>query len=127
MYQGGAGTLTFMLGSHLEINVQDRCSCDHTILHIYIYTHTKHAFPKAYFGPDVEKAAICSFLAPMANRFLRQAQELCTPKKDAGVVKGDPECTPTPVSKAKKVCTTFEKWVKKQQGDVSVLREARLT
>lgn len=94
---------------------------------IYIYTHTKHAFPKAYFGPDVEKAAICSFLAPMANRFLRQAQELCTPKKDAGVVKGDPECTPTPVSKAKKVCTTFEKWVKKQQGDVSVLREARLT
>ena len=63
----------------------------------------------------------------MANRFLREAQELCTPKRVAGDVKVDPETTPTPVAKAKKACTTFEKWVKKQQGDVSVLREARLT
>ena len=64
---------------------------------------------------------------PMAaNQFLIDAKELTTPKKQAGVKDEKPSLTPEPVSNPKKVCTTYEKWVKKQQGDVSVLREPRL-
>ena len=62
----------------------------------------------------------------MANEFLRQAKELTTPRKDEKVeVKVEANLTPQPVS-AKKSCTHFERWLKKQSGDVSIVRDTRL-
>ena len=62
-----------------------------------------------------------------ANEFLRQAKELTTPQKndEKTEVKAEANLTPPAVS-AKKTCTHFERWVKKQSGDVSIVRDTRL-
>ena len=59
----------------------------------------------------------------ITNPFLKIAKQLTTPVKKEEV-KGAPDddLTPPPVS-SKKTCTTFEKWIKKQDGDVSLLRD----
>ena len=60
----------------------------------------------------------------MENPFLKIAKQLTTPVKKKDEVKGvkEDDLTPPPVSN-KKTCTTFEKWVKKQDGDVSLMRD----
>ena len=58
----------------------------------------------------------------LANPFLKVAKQLSTPVKKKEEAKDD-DFTPTPVA-AKKPCTSFEKWVKKQEGDTSLLRDA---
>ena len=60
----------------------------------------------------------------ITNPFLKIAKQLTTPVKKKEEVKGAPDddLTPPPVS-SKKTCTTFEKWIKKQDGDVSLLRD----
>jgi len=56
------------------------------------------------------------------NPFLKIAKQLTTPVKKKEEGAKDEDLTPTPVT-AKKTCTTFEKWLKKQDGDVSLLRD----
>ena len=56
------------------------------------------------------------------NPFLKIAKQLTTPVKKKEEGAKDEDLTPTPVT-AKKTCPTFEKWLKKQDGDVSLLRD----
>lgn len=75
-----------------------------------------HRFPSAIFCPQGLSKNM------LANPFLKVAKQLSTPVKKKEEVKGE-DFTPTPVA-AKKACTTFERWVKKQEGDTSLLRDA---
>ena len=60
----------------------------------------------------------------MSSDFLKQAKELVTPKREPGTKKAEEDFTPVPPSK--KVCSSFEKWVKKQPGDLSLVRDTGL-
>lgn len=62
----------------------------------------------------------------MSNAFLQNAKQLTTPRKKDVVKTEKDELTPSPPAQSKKLCSTFEKWVKKQDGDTSVLRDAKL-
>ena len=61
----------------------------------------------------------------MKNEFLKQAKELNTPARKKGDVKEELLTSPAP-PQAKRACTTFEKWLKNQKGDTTLLRDPRL-
>lgn len=60
------------------------------------------------------------------NAVLQQAKQLAfdTPEKKEVKLKDEDTLTPSPPSAPKRVCSAFEKFVKKLPGDVSIIREA---